>query len=840
MRIWTWIRLASVALLVPLVTACVGRTTRPPAATPTALAPVTPLFSTATLTPAPVVSEETVTPSSTPTPTHTPSPTPTPAPEVRLRLGRAFYEQGNYAAAIEQFQALLADPARDAEEAVEARYYLGQCHWRSGDPSSAMAAFRDFVNIYPDDSRRPAVYFQLAEAHATLGEWAAAIEGYQSYLAARDVIADVVYERIGDAYVQLGNDEHALESYQAALEGVLYLGQAFALREKIADIHTRQKAYDLAIDQYEEILASAQSDDYRAQIEYLLGQAYVLAGDTEKAYRHWATAVDRYPTAHYAYLSLVELVNSGVEVDEFQRGMVDFYAGVYGAAVQALRRYLESDATEQRVEARYYVGRAYHLSGNYSLAIKEYDTLIAAYPDDPVTADAWLAKANSLAAQGRADAAMETLQAFVEAHPGHKSAPEALWQVAQLYESSAAWVEAATVYRRLSQDYPASERAAEALFRAGLGHFRLGDYQAAVKDWQAFVEDHASSDRFPAVLYWLGKAYSALDDDAQAEEWLALATTSASFLPGYYALRAEHRLEASKSEQETNSPGASWPPAQPNLLLDFDWAAARAEAEAWLLTWVDPAGEIESLSTLTETLALDPHYQRGVEYLALGFRLEAVNEFEIMWKARQDEPLILYGLALATRELGIYQTSIRCALRVARLSPARAIGDTPRLLQRLAYPTYFDDLVLAEAAANNLDPLLVFALIRQESLFEPDARSYAEAIGLMQIIPSTGEWIALRLGWRDFAPDQLVRPYLNVHFGTWFLAQGLNAFQGDVFAALAAYNSGMATLKRWLDAANGDPDLFVETIDYSQTLHYVQLIYQHHALYRQIYQPGSR
>ena len=130
-----------------------------------------------------------------------------------------------------------------------------------------------------------------------------------------------------------------------------------------------------------------------------------------------------------------------------------------------------------------------------------------------------------------------------------------------------------------------------------------------------------------------------------------------------------------------------------------------------------------------------------------------------------------------------------------------------------------------------------FALIRQESLFESSARSYAQAIGLMQVIPSTGEWIAHRLDWPDFAPTHLTRPYLNVHFGTWYLAQGLNAFQGDLFAALAAYNSGLASPSRWLDAAGGDPDLFVETIDYSQTRHYVQLIYQQHALYRQIYQP---
>lgn len=855
MRFWTRLWLAGAALVVLLMAACVSSTSNVPSLATTEHSTVSQSLLTATFTPAPMSSEATSTPfptststnvptptvtnspSPTPTPTSTPTSTPTPLPAARLRLGRVFHEQGNYTVAIEQFQALLADPATVPNEAAEARYYLGQCFWLNDDPTAARTAFQDFLDACPDDPRRPAAHFQLAQVYARLEEWEAAIENYEAYLAERSVIASTVYERIGDAYAQLG-DEQALTNYQAALESAPYLDRAFALREKIAEIHTRNQNYDLAVAQYNKILESAQLDTYRAQIEYLLGQTFFLAGDANAAYRHWGRAVDLYPTSHHAYLSLVELVNAGVTVDEFQRGMVDLNAGVYGPAIQAFYRYLESDAIESRDKARYYAGRAYHLSGNYDLAIDEYETVIVAYPDSPVAADAWLEKARSLAAQGRTDEAQETLEAFVKAHSDSELAPEALWRAAQLHEDAAAWARAATVYRRLQQTYPASEHAAEALFRAGLDHFRQANYQAAVEDWQKLITHYADSDRLSAVRYWLGKTYSALGDEAQADQWLASAARSASFFPDYYALRAAHRLEASTAGPDASTSGdvERWPIVQPNLLLHSKEATARAEAEAWLLTWADPAGEMDDLATLAEALAQDPRYQRGVEYLSVGLDHEAVDEFEIMRMAQRDEPLLMYGLALATRELGVYKTSIRCALRVAGLSPAHAIDGTPSFLQQLAYPVYFDDLVLAEAAANNVDPLLIFALIRQESLFEPGVRSYARAIGLMQIIPSTGEWIALQLGWQDFVPAHLTRPHLNVHFGTWFLTQELNTFQGNVFAALAAYNSGIAAPSRWLDVAGDDPDLFVETIDYSQTLHYVQLIYQHHAFYRRIYQ----
>lgn len=840
-----WYLICAALLLTP---ACAGLRPDVPTATPQPPALVTdtlpPATETSSAQPTQVVPADTPTPSPTLTATATPAPsptptfTPTPPSDVRLQTGVTFQQQGNYAAAAEQFELLLRDPLIEAEAAAEARYRLGQCHALDGDMAAAVVAFQDFKTAHPDDARLPEARFQQAEAHAALGEWEAAIEGYRAYLSGRDAITGTVHARIGDAYVQLGDDAAALESYETALAGVLTLEGAFALREKMAEIHLRGEDYDLAIAQYEAILALAESDSYRAQITYLLGQAHLLAGDVETAYGHWHQAVARYPRAHHAYLALVALVDAGEDVDQFQRGLVDFYAGVYGPAIQAFYRHLESDAKERRDEARYYIGRAYHLSGSYDLAIQEYETIIANYPDGSTAADAWLEKARSLAAQELTQQAIEALEAFVEARPASPVAPEALWRAAHLHEAAAAWADAAAVYERLYQEYPQSEQAVEALFRAGLNHYRQGAYQAAAEWWQTLVTERADSDRLSAARYWLSKAHRALGDFEQAKRWLTEAASGAAFLPDYYALRAAHLLEEAGGVSPNGSPGG-WPSASPNLLLDQDETAARAGAEAWLLEWVDPAGEMVSLASSMETLSQDPRYKRGTAYLAVGLSREAQAEFRALRLALQDDPLKLYGLALAARDLGLYDVSIRCAAQVMRLSPARNFESVPRFLQRLAYPVYFDDLVLKEAAANNLDPLLVFALIRQESLFAAGVSSYAQAIGLMQIIPPTGEWIALRLGWEDFVPAQLTRPHLNIHFGTWFLDQGLSAFHGDVFAALAGYNAGIGAPGRWLAAAGSDPDLFVETIDYSQTLHYVQLIYQHHTLYRRIYGAGG-
>jgi soluble lytic murein transglycosylase len=179
-------------------------------------------------------------------------------------------------------------------------------------------------------------------------------------------------------------------------------------------------------------------------------------------------------------------------------------------------------------------------------------------------------------------------------------------------------------------------------------------------------------------------------------------------------------------------------------------------------------------------------------------------------------------------------------MQLILLSPAQSLEEAPVFLQRLAYPIYFHDLVVTEARAKGIDPLLLFALIRQESVFEERATSRSDARGLTQIIPKTGNWIAAKLGWEGYRGEHLYRPYLNVKFGVWYLSRQLREFDGDIFAALAAYNGGPTNAKNWLRIGGGDNDLFVEGISKSESQLYVKRIYEHYAVYLELYGVGSR
>jgi soluble lytic murein transglycosylase len=230
-----------------------------------------------------------------------------------------------------------------------------------------------------------------------------------------------------------------------------------------------------------------------------------------------------------------------------------------------------------------------------------------------------------------------------------------------------------------------------------------------------------------------------------------------------------------------------------------------------------------------------------MEMHTIGLHAQARDTFEALRKdivensPSAQQPLDLYQLALVTRDLELYAPSMRAAIDLVVMAPETSVLDMPRHMQRLAFPAYYSELILAECATHGLDPLLMFALIRQESVFDSQAVSWAGATGLTQVMPSTGEWIAEMTAWPDYRQEHLRRAYLNVKFGAWFLARILDQTEGNVMAALAGYNGGPARAQGWLEQAGRDPDLFVEVITRDEPQRYVKLIYRHYDVYTRLY-----
>lgn len=155
----------------------------------------------------------------------------------------------------------------------------------------------------------------------------------------------------------------------------------------------------------------------------------------------------------------------------------------------------------------------------------------------------------------------------------------------------------------------------------------------------------------------------------------------------------------------------------------------------------------------------------------------------------------------------------------------------------LRFPVYYSNQVHANADLQNLDPAIVFGLIRQESIFNKNAESSVGARGLMQVMPKTGMQIARDLKETWQSDSSLFNPDVNVRYGAFYYKQLLRQFHGHIALAIAAYNAGSGRVAKWLPSFEAMPaDIWIETIPFKETRKYVTSVLSYAIIYQQLIQ----
>lgn len=759
----------------------------------------------------------TLAPSATATPQ--PTPTPTPAPAEHLDRARRALFNGDWEAARESF--LAAAQAPDAGVRGEAQLGLGDTQLRAGRTAEAIADLTAFLEGFPEHARRADGFLLRARAHQAAGLDEAALADYDACLAAgAGPLESFVHEQAGDALRRLGRPAEAVGRYAAAIAAPHMPGD-LTLEVKLGRAQLEAGDAAAALAQFEALFQASSDGAFRASMNLLAGLALEELGDRAGAHARYLDSVQNYPTAYDAYSGLVRLVNAGVPVDEYLRGLIDYHARAYTPALAAFDRAI---AAAPSGSAFYYRGLTRRALGDPAGAR---DDLLraAAYRDDPRWADAWLERARTeWAFLDQLPTAIETYLAFVAAAPESPAAPNALFSAARLAERGGDLAGAAALWLRIPTEYPSSALASLGAFEAGIVRVRAGDPEAARTAFVLAQNLAQTPARRAAALLWIGKTHAAQGDAAAAQtQWQAAAQADPT---GYYSVRAEDLL-------------AGRGPLEAGGLFDVntDLESERAEAEAWLRSRLGVAGP-DPLSALGPTLAADGRWQRGQAFMRLGLEDLGKAEIEALQREVENDAEATYRLMHAMLDLGLYRPAIFAArqiLRLAGMDDAATMG-APVYFNRIRFGLYFGELILPEAARHGLDGLLLLSLVRQESLFEGFATSSASARGLMQVIPSTGEWIAGQLGWPEgYREADLHRPLVSVRFGAFYLAAQRDSFGGSLYPALAAYNAGPGNSAAWLRLAPDDPDLFLEVIRFEETHLYLTRISEIFAIYRRLY-----
>jgi len=790
-------------------------------------------------TPSPIAPEPaapTSTVISTPTTAIIPTPTPLPTlpPEQLVDEGDYALFVGDYEAAINYYQTTLAQNP-DPDVAAQSRLGIGQAFYKRDEFGLALDYLRPAAGAENPVIAARANYI-MARTFTRLERYQEALTAYEAYLQLRPGLIDShVHELRGDLFTTLAELSQAVNSYEEAYRADPAGGRE-TLAVKIAVAYENNGDANTALSLYEDIYNNSDNDYTKAEMDLRIGRIYLERGQPEQAYAYFQDAVTNFPFTFDAYSALVNLVEAGVEVNEYSRGLVNFNIGNHILAIEAFDRYLASGAETAADAALYYKALAVRAAGVNSgvtrneEAVALWQQLIDEYPTSEFYIDAWEDIEYTLwAYMGEPQRAAEKALTFVAQRPESPAAPDFLFLAGRSYERAGLLDEAAQAWARVAAEYPDSAEAFRSVFFAGIAQVRQGDWAAAQPLFSRALVLTSETDEIAAAHLWIGKCQEALGDIGTALDTWKVAQTADPF--GHYSIRAEDLLLQRDPFTEPQA-----------YTLDPDLTPYRLEAETWLRTTFELPPDINLESP--GLLANDPRFQRGLEFWSLGDYEAGKAEFEAMRLSFEGDPAQTFRLIPALVEIGLYRSALVAStnlLRSAGLEGADTLT-APAFFSRVRFGAYYLDWLMPVAESEDLSPLLMLSLIRQESTYEGFISSSAGARGLMQIIPSTGAQLANDLDWpEDYTVADLNRPYVSLVFGSTYLSRQRRLFEGDQFAMLAAYNGGPGNTLAWKElTGSSDPDLFLEVIRIEETRNYIRLINEIFAVYRWLYGEPSR
>jgi soluble lytic murein transglycosylase len=385
--------------------------------------------------------------------------------------------------------------------------------------------------------------------------------------------------------------------------------------------------------------------------------------------------------------------------------------------------------------------------------------------------------------------------------PNSQWLAEALFSSGNMYMLRRDYPAAVANYSYLAVHFPENKSAPAAHWRAGWLSYRQNQYADASRLFDEQIKLYPSDSETAAALYWRGRLYE-MQDQKPASAAANYRTIIRVYQHYFYAQMARERLTALGASQPAEGPQLDHFQALPVPHLDESFPADSPHlAKARLLA---NAGLNDYIA---QEIAADPN--------------------SASWSALAEAQIYAsYGETFR---------AMRALKRALPYAATASIKSIPLPYWRILFPQAWWDTIKTESAKNGLDPYLVASLIRQESEFNPSVVSYANAYGLMQLLPTVGKAMAREEGIKNFQTFQLLDPETNIRLGCRYLRQMMEHFGGNSEYALAAYNAGDERVVDWQSAGPYHGiDEFVESIPFTQTREYVQAILRNIETYKAI------
>ena len=677
-------------------------------------------------------------------------------------------------------------PVRTAEAALTAAVQAVE----KGDAATALTTLQSLDLGTVPAALRPQVTLLLGILLVRQGQGQAAVTALESAASTYALLADYALWHLATAYRTTGDPAGAAGALRRLLdrhpESLFTEQAARALPRDWLDAGDLARAEEAA-GQY---LKRFSSGPGQAEVWMTLGEVLLRTGrsaQAEELFRRVWIELPGTPQSQQAldWLSGIPGARQMTAEERFRRAVTLHQLGRYGQAQAEMAPFAAASDPWER-QARLLLGLGAFRLRQYRQAAQWLEPLRGSSGPEAGEASFWLARSYGRA--GDSVGFVEQMSRLVDTSPGTRWAEEGLYLLAQAAIDAGDPDQAKAYLNRQLAAYPKGPWADDALWLLGWMAYKGRDLDAAVASWDRLLTAEPVSVWKAPALYWRARALEAAQRKAGAVQAYRTVLTAVPDQTYYWFLARERLARLGKSVP---------PPPTP------------AEAAE------QPAATSAGI-----------HARKARALRALGLTEEAADQYSAQVRGYPEDRAGISEACRGFLDLERFDRAVSLARLILRPWLVQQDGRAPiRGYWQCAYPRGYWAMVQRYAQQEALDPLLVTALIREESAFAPRAISSAGAKGLMQLMPQTAEQTVRGRSARGIPTAPLEDPEVNIRVGTMHLADLLRDYGGNLRLSLAGYNAGAAQVRRWQERYGiTDEEEFTEDIPYTETRNYVKRV----------------
>ncbi len=751
-------------------------------------------------------------------------------------LARMSEKTGDFAAATANYQAVAS---RNAVLSDYALWHLAQIFRSSGNLFLERVYLNKLLILFPESLIANAANARLAK----------------SYFESKDY--DSTIQMLNKQFLIVNNqtrDKNSKTTNELSRENLVLLGQSYLQSGKT------NEAKEIFTKLTDNLSNPAQPDDF------------ALAG--VKALDEIAVGKDNFGV----------IAPPLTETEHYRRAQIYQFNRNFTAARLHYKAIIEKYPASSYVAiALYQIGRGYAQERTFDEAINWFERVQIEFPDDLIAADALSQAASAYARVNKPKEAISRYQKFIEKYADAESLDRAYLNIVDILRDTGENSDALKWTAKTREAFRGKLPEAIALFAQARIHIAQNDWTNSLVDLNELqtVADLGGT-RVPGgtnkaeITFLKGFALENLNRYAEAiDVYLSIPDGRNE----YYGWRATERLKSLVNNEKVKP----FIEAKAKQVEQIISGAANEEYKRKAQSYYRLTDDAKALEVIKRIYAVLPDYQKIPSGKLLDFgRKEVLKE-------KRENPLTNYHQTLAdellflglydegTPELEISRQKSTATIQAENPKPKtqnpksdadfdytlavfykrgemanRAVAYIeplwknvpadyqieliPREQLELLYPAPYADSLLKYAPQRNVDPRFMLSIMRQESRFRPDVKSYAAARGLMQFISTTSDKIAAKLNRDNFKQDELYNPPTAILFGAQYLSDLFKIFPVQPAAVSAAYNGGEDNMTRWFARAKSDnPDRYVPEIVFSQSKDYVYKVMVSYRIYQILY-----